>query len=82
MMQKLFALSLGFGGWVLATHHAFGQQPPQQPPLRGQPQTVVEALAQVCGESRRAIGLASGSRAGGESCEALNGPAPAPGTRA
>lgn len=54
MHQKLFALSLGFGGLILATHHAFAA-PPAQCAARAQ---VLAELAERYGETRRGIGLA------------------------
>lgn len=55
MKQKLFALSLGFGGLILATHHAFAQGNPQC----AKRSTVVAELSDRYGETRHAIGLAA-----------------------
>lgn len=33
MQHKLFALSLGFAGLILATHHAFAAAPPAGAPV-------------------------------------------------
>lgn len=53
MKQQLFALSLGFGGLILATHHAFAEGDPQC----AERDTVVAELASRYGETRRGIGL-------------------------
>ncbi len=55
MKQKLFALSLGFGGLILATDHAFGQQAAQC----GERDVVLAQLAEGYGETRRGLGLAA-----------------------
>lgn len=55
MKHQLFALSLGFGGVILATHHAFAETPPQCAAR----DTVIEQLASRYGESRHGIGLAA-----------------------
>lgn len=53
MKQQLFALSLGFAGLILATHHAFAE------PARCAPRdSVLDGLADRYGESRVGIGLA------------------------
>lgn len=53
-MDKLFALSLGFAGLILATHAGHGQPRPDCGP-RAQ---VLEVLAGTYRETRRGIGLA------------------------
>ena len=55
MMQKLFALSLGLAGWILATNHAFGQQAAQC----GQRDALLAQLSQDYGETRKGLGLAA-----------------------
>ena len=55
MKQQLFALSLGFGGLILATHHAFAQTNPQC----AERDTVVAELASRYGETRHGIGIAA-----------------------
>ncbi len=50
--NMLFALSLGFGGLILATHAA------QSAPQCGPRDTVMAALADQYGETRRGMGLA------------------------
>ncbi len=55
MKHQLFALSLGFGGVILATHHAFAQSGPNCATR----DTVVAQLATRFGESRHGIGLAA-----------------------
>lgn len=55
MKHQLFALSLGFGGLILATHHAFAATPPQCAAR----DAVVGELASRYGESRHGIGLAA-----------------------
>lgn len=55
MKQQLFALSLGFGGLILATHHAFAEGRPNC----AERETVVAELAGRYGETRRGIGLAA-----------------------
>lgn len=52
MNQTILALSLGFGGMVLATDHAFGQA---QCAARDR---VLAALTDQYGETRRAVGIA------------------------
>lgn len=53
MSQMMFALSLGFGGVILATQISFAN--PQCAPRAD----VVEGLAQTYGETLRSIGLAA-----------------------
>jgi hypothetical protein len=53
MNKLLFALSLGFGGLILATHQGFAA------PQCGPRAEVIAQLADRFGETRRAIGLAS-----------------------
>jgi hypothetical protein len=53
MNQTLFALSLGFGGVILATHAA------NAAPQCGPRDAVLAALADQYGETRRSAGLAS-----------------------
>jgi len=53
MKQQLFALSLGFAGLILATHHAFAQSPAQCAPR----DAVVAQLADKYGETRHGVGL-------------------------
>lgn len=53
MNQALFALSLGFGGVILATHAGFAA------PKCGPRDAVLAALADTYGETRRSAGLAS-----------------------
>lgn len=55
MKHQLFALSLGFGGLILATHHAFAETPPQCAAR----DAVVGELTSRYGESRHGIGLAA-----------------------
>lgn len=55
MHHKLFALSLGFGGLILATQHAFASPGPQC----GNRDAVVAELAGRYGETRRGIGIAA-----------------------
>lgn len=55
MKQKLFALSLGFGGLILATHHAFAQGSPNC----AERKTVLAELSSRYGETRQGIGLAA-----------------------
>ncbi|MDI3336674.1 hypothetical protein QKW60_09670 [Defluviimonas aestuarii] len=55
MKQQLFALSLGFGGLILATHHAFADARPNC----AERETVVAELASRYGETRHGIGLAA-----------------------
>ncbi|MGB3314224.1 MAG: hypothetical protein WBB85_07410 [Albidovulum sp.] len=55
MKQQLFALSLGFGGLILATHHAFAEGRPNCAAR----DTVVTELADRYGETRHGIGLAA-----------------------
>lgn len=55
MKHQLFALSLGFGGLILATHHAFAETSTQCAAR----DAVTEQLASRYGESRRGIGLAA-----------------------
>ncbi|MBC7141584.1 MAG: hypothetical protein H5U18_05445 [Rhodobacteraceae bacterium] len=55
MKHQIFALSLGFGGLILATHHAFAETPPQCAAR----DAVIEQLASRYGESRHGIGLAA-----------------------
>jgi hypothetical protein len=62
MNRPLFALSLGFGGVILATQIAHSN-PPQLNPPHPNPQcdsraTVTALLADRYGETRRALGLA------------------------
>ena len=57
MQHKLFALSLGFAGMILAAQAAFAQSGPSC----GIRASVVERLAATYGETRRSIGLASGN---------------------
>jgi hypothetical protein len=52
MTQTMFALSLGFGGVILATQIAFAA------PQCGPRDTVTALLADRYGETRRAVGLA------------------------
>lgn len=54
MQQKLFALSLGIAGFVLAAQAAFAEGP-----SCGIRSAVVERLAVSYGETRRGIGLAA-----------------------
>jgi hypothetical protein len=54
LKHKIFALSLGFGGLIFATQHAYGQQTNQCGPREG----VLAVLAEQYGESRRGIGIA------------------------
>ncbi len=54
MNQKLFALSLGFGGLILATHHAFANSAQQ---CAGREAVLAELVGRY-GETRHAIGLA------------------------
>jgi hypothetical protein len=53
--QKLFALSLGFVGLILATEHAFGQEAAQCGPRND----VLARLAERYGETRRGLGIAA-----------------------
>ncbi len=53
MSQMMFALSLGFGGVILATQIGFAA--PQCAPRAD----VVEGLAQNYGETRRSLGIAA-----------------------
>lgn len=55
MKQQLFALSLGFGGLILATHHAFAQGSPHC----AERDSIVTELASRYGETRHGIGLAA-----------------------
>lgn len=55
MKQQLFALSLGFGGLILATHHAFAQGRPNC----AERETVIAELSGRYGETRHGIGLAA-----------------------
>ncbi|MCB2137734.1 MAG: hypothetical protein KDE08_17590 [Rhodobacteraceae bacterium] len=55
MKQQIFALSLGFAGLILATHHAFAQTPAQCGPR----DRVVAHLTETYGETRHGIGLAA-----------------------
>ncbi len=57
MTQKLFALSLGFAGLILATEIAQAQSAPQC----GQRAAVIERLTGTFGETRHGIGLATGN---------------------
>ncbi len=57
MQHKLFALSLGFAGMILAAQAAFAQGGPSC----GIRASVVERLAATYGETRRGIGLATGN---------------------
>ncbi|MCY1126228.1 hypothetical protein OU426_05115 [Frigidibacter sp. RF13] len=57
MQAKLFALSLGFGGLILAADRAHGQQAPQC----GSRETVIAQLADRFGESLQSFGLAANS---------------------
>jgi hypothetical protein len=54
MKQQLFALSLGFGGLILATHHAFAEDRPNC----AERATVIAELTSRYGETRHGIGLA------------------------
>lgn len=56
MTQTMLALSLGFGGVILATQIA--QSDPQNPPQCGPREAVTTLLADRYGETRRAVGLA------------------------
>lgn len=53
MTDKLFALSLGFAGLILATNAAFAQS------QCGNRDTVLATLAEKYGESRRSMGIAA-----------------------
>ncbi len=55
MNIRAFALSLGFGGVILATNHAWGQETRQCAERRA----VVAELADKYGEQRQSIGLTS-----------------------
>lgn len=55
MKQMLFALSLGFGGLILATNHAYGQQTARC----GDRDGMLAKLAEGYGETRRGLGLAA-----------------------
>ncbi len=55
MKKQLFALSLGFGGLILATHNAFAQGNPQC----ADRDTVISELNSRYGETRHGIGLAA-----------------------
>ena len=62
MTRPLFALSLGFGGVILATQIAHSNPPHSNPP-NSNPQcdnraAVTALLAERYGETRRALGLA------------------------
>ena len=57
MNRPLFALSLGFGGVILATQIAHSN-PPQLSPQCDSRATVTALLADRYGETRRALGLA------------------------
>ncbi|AMY70860.1 hypothetical protein [Frigidibacter mobilis] len=57
MQHKLFALSLGLAGFVLAAQAAFADPGPSC----GNRASVVERLAATYGETRRGIGLATGN---------------------
>jgi hypothetical protein len=54
MNHTLLALSLGFGGVILATHAAFAQAQPQC----GARDAVITHLAERYGETRRSVGMA------------------------
>lgn len=58
MKPEYITLSLGIGALLLAASHAFGQTPATCGPR----ERVVERLASVYGESRRAIGLSARNR--------------------
>jgi hypothetical protein len=55
--QTLFALSLGFGGLIMATQHAYGQTS-QRCAARD---AVLARLAETYGETRRSLGVAANS---------------------
>lgn len=55
MTHKLFALSLGFAGLILATEIAHAQSAAQC----GQREAVIERLTSAYGETRHGIGLAA-----------------------
>jgi len=57
MQHKLFALSLGIAGMILAAQAAFADAGP----TCGIRASVVERLAATYGETRRGIGLATGN---------------------
>lgn len=54
-MDRLFALSLGFAGLILATHASHGQAMPSQCGPRAD---VLAVLAEKFSETRRGMGLA------------------------
>jgi hypothetical protein len=55
--QTLFALSLGFGGLIMATQNAYGQTS-QRCAARD---AVLTRLAETYGETRRSLGVAANS---------------------
>ncbi|GAB4390864.1 hypothetical protein [Albidovulum sp.] len=58
LRNQLFALSLGFGGVILATQHALGQPATPAATQCAARASIVEALRRDWGETRRGIGLA------------------------